>query len=262
MAGPARKSIIDACNHSLRRLQTDYIDLYWMHNYDPHTPIEESMAALDNLVQAGKVRYIGVSDTPAWKIAEANTLAHFRGWAPFAAMQIEYPLLERTVEQELIPMGADLNIGVMPWSPLRAGILSGKFTRDSAGKNEGARSAARADRLTDDTYDLIDELGRIAKKHDTTIARVALAWVTQQPGVTSTIIGARTMHQLEDNIGATDITIDTGELDRLSEMTTPQLTFPQSYTTNFATVRQAGTSINGDYAEINPGFIQPGDQVH
>lgn len=126
---------------------------------------------------------------------EANTLAHFRGWAPFVAMQIEYSLLGRTVEQELIPMAADFNIGVLPWSPLREGILSGKYTRDSAGKIEGARSAARVDQLTDDTYDLIDELGRIAKKHDTTIARVAPAWVTQQPGVTSTVIGARTMQQ-------------------------------------------------------------------
>ena len=135
--GSGRKSIIAACEQSLRRLQTDYIDLYWLHNWDVHTPIEETMRALDDLVRAGKVRYLGVSDTPAWKIAEANVTARFRGWSPFIALQIEYSLLERTVEQELMPMARELGLGVTPWSPLKSGVLSGKYTRKNAGQVEG-----------------------------------------------------------------------------------------------------------------------------
>ncbi len=130
--GSSRKAIVGACVHSLRRLQTDYIDLYWLHNWDRHTPIEETMAALEDLVRSGKVRYIGVSDTPAWKVAEANVTARFRGWSAFIALQIEYSLLERTVEGELIPMALELGMGVTPWSPLRSGVLSGKYTRQNA----------------------------------------------------------------------------------------------------------------------------------
>ena len=135
--GSGRKSIIAACENSLRRLQTDYIDLYWLHNWDVHTPIEETMAALDDLVRAGKVRYLGVSDTPAWKIVEANVTARFRGWSAFIGLQIEYSLLERTVEQELVPMARELGLGITPWSPLKSGALSGKYTRANVGTGEG-----------------------------------------------------------------------------------------------------------------------------
>ena len=129
--GASRKSIAAACDESLRRLQTDYIDLYWMHLWDRYTPIEETMRALDDLVTSGKVRYIGFSDTPAWKVAQAQVTANFRGWAPLIALQIEYSLIERTVEGELIPMAAELGLGVTPWSPLRGGVLTGKYTREN-----------------------------------------------------------------------------------------------------------------------------------
>jgi len=129
--GAGRKTIVASCEQSLRRLQTDYIDLYWMHCWDRFTPIEETMRALDDLVAAGKVRYIGFSDTPAWKVAQAQTIAAFRGWAPLVALQIEYSLLERTVEGELIPMALELGLGVTPWSPLKSGVLSGKYTREN-----------------------------------------------------------------------------------------------------------------------------------
>src|SRR6202790_45650 len=132
--GAGRKAIAAACEQSLRRLQTDYIDLYWMHSWDQFTPIDETMRALDDLVRAGKVRYIGFSDTPAWKVAQAQTIAHFRGWTPLVALQIEYSLLERTVEGELIPAARELGLGVTPWSPLKSGALSGKYTRENAGK--------------------------------------------------------------------------------------------------------------------------------
>src|SRR6266850_8092184 len=120
--GSSRKSIVAQCEQSLRRLQTDYIDLYWLHNWDVHTPIEETMAALDDLVHAGKVRYLGVSDTPAWKVTQANITARFRGWSAFVGLQIEYSLLERTVEQELVPMARELGVGITPWSPLKSGM--------------------------------------------------------------------------------------------------------------------------------------------
>ena len=132
--GSSRKSIIGACENSLRRLQTDYIDLYWLHMNDRFTPIEETLRALDDLVASGKVRYIGFSDTPAWRAAQAQTIAHFSGWAPLVSLQIEYSLLERTVEGELIPMAQDMGLGVTPWGPLKSGALSGKYTR--ANKDE------------------------------------------------------------------------------------------------------------------------------
>ena len=132
--GASRKSIYAACEESLRRLQTDYIDLYWMHAWDDLTPIDETMRALDDLVQAGKVRYIGFSDTPAWKVAQAQVTADFRGWSPLVALQIEYSLLERTVEGELVPMALELGMGVTPWSPLKGGVLTGKYTREKRGE--------------------------------------------------------------------------------------------------------------------------------
>src|SRR6201995_219903 len=164
--GSGRKSIIAQCEQSLRRLQTDYIDLYWLHNWDIHTPMEETMAALESLVQAGKVRYLGVSDTPAWKIVEANMIARFRGWAAFIGLQIEYSLLERSVEQELVPMALEHGLGITPWSPLKSGALSGKYTRANAGKIKGDRGVFLDPSLNDKTYDLIDALEVIAKAHE------------------------------------------------------------------------------------------------
>src|SRR6201995_5344270 len=198
--GSSRKSIVAACENSLRRLQTDYIDLYWLHNWDVHTPIEETMAALEDLVRAGKVRYLGVSDTPAWKVVEANVTARFRGWSQFVGLQIEYSLLARTVEQELVPMARELGLGITPWSPLKSGALSGKYTRKGAGTQKGDRSMFLDPYLNEKTWTIVDALEQIARARETTVARVALAWVQAQPGVTSTLIGARRLDQLEDNV--------------------------------------------------------------
>src|SRR6202165_1084022 len=150
--GSGRKSIIAACENSLRRLQTDYIDLYWLHNWDVHTPIEETMSALEDLVRAGKVRYLGISDTPAWKIVEANMTAHFRGWAAFIGLQIEYSLLERSVEQDLVPMARQVGLGITPWSPLKSGALSGKYTRATAGQVKADRGAFLEPLLNEETF--------------------------------------------------------------------------------------------------------------
>lgn len=151
------------------------------------------------------MRYLGVSDTPAWKIAEANITAKFRGGSAFIGLQIEYSLLERSVEQELVPMALELGLGITPWSPLKSGILSGKYTRKNAGQIKADRGAFVDGYLNEKAYTIIDELEVIARAHDTTVARVALAWVSSQPGVSSTIIGARRLAQLEDNVKALDI---------------------------------------------------------
>jgi len=238
----------------LRRLRTDYIDLYWLHNWDPHTPIDETMAALDDLVRSGKVRYIGVSDTPAWKVAQANLMAQFRGWSPFIGLQIEYSLLERSVEQELVPMAEELGLGITPWSPLKSGVLSGKYTRLNATDAKADRAAFMAHALNETTYQLIDELQRVALAHDTSVARVSLAWVRARPGVTSTIIGARRVSQLEDNLKSLEVTLTAAELAHLDGLTQPKLGFPQSMQPFFPAIHNGGTMVNGVQAAPS-GFV-------
>jgi aryl-alcohol dehydrogenase-like predicted oxidoreductase len=252
--GSGRKAIINACENSLRRLQTDYIDLYWLHMWDANTPIDETMAALDDLVRAGKVRYLGVSDTPAWKIVEANLIARFRGWSSFIGLQIEYSLLQRTVEQELVPMAAEFGLGITPWSPLAGGALSGKYTRGNAGQHESDRGALLD--VNEKTYDVVDELEVIAKAHDTSVASVALAWVHAKPGVTSIIIGARRLSQFEDNIRALDVTLTAEEVARLDAITEPTLGFPQNMLPMAASLVNGGTTINGVSAPVSE-FVLP-----
>jgi aryl-alcohol dehydrogenase-like predicted oxidoreductase len=252
--GSGRKAIVNACENSLRRLQTDYIDLYWLHMWDANTPIDETMAALDDLVRGGKVRYLGVSDTPAWKIVEANLIARFRGWSSFIGLQIEYSLLQRTVEQELVPMAGEFGLGITPWSPLSGGALSGKYTRANAGQREGDRGALLD--VNEKTYDVVDELEIIAKAHDTSVASVALAWVHAKPGVTSIIIGARRMSQFEENIRALDVTLTAEELARLDAITEPTLGFPQSMLPMAPALVNGGTTINGVSAPVSE-FVLP-----
>lgn len=250
--GAGRKSLVTALEHSLRRLQTDYIDLYWMHCWDRFTPIEETMRGLDDLVSAGKVRYIGFSDTPAWKVTEAQMLARFHGWAPLVALQIEYSLLERSVEGDLIPMAQEMGLGVTPWSPLKSGVLSGKFTRANAGKLDSSRGVWATSALNDKTYDIIDLMNAIALEHRTTVARVALAWVQAQPGVTSTIIGARTMAQLEDNVAALAVKLRPEDIAKLNELSKPKLAFPHDFLVNSGPFRSSGSIINGEVNPVNP----------
>jgi aryl-alcohol dehydrogenase-like predicted oxidoreductase len=253
--GSIRKSVIAACEQSLRRLRTDYIDLYWLHNWDRHTPIEETMAALHDLVQSGKVRYIGVSDTPAWKVTQAQLLAHFRGWAAFIALQIEYSLLERTVEGELVPMAQELGLGVTPWSPLKSGVLSGKYTRKNHGTVLPSRGEWAASYLDERAYTIIEELERIASELDTTVARVQA-----RPTVSSTIIGARTLAQLDDNLSALEIKLAPEQSARLDELTRPTLNFPAEFLELARNIHTGGTTINGQPSQLLPfGPTQKGD---
>jgi aryl-alcohol dehydrogenase-like predicted oxidoreductase len=257
--GSNRKSVIAACEQSLRRLRTDYIDLYWLHNWDKQTPIEETMAVLHDLVQSGKVRYIGVSDTPAWKVAQAQLIAQFRGWTPFIGLQIEYSLLERTVEGELIPMARELGLGVTPWSPLRSGLLSGKYTRQNAGTLKPDRYWL-AQQLGDKTYDLVDALARVASELDTTVARVALAWVRARPGVSSIIIGARTGAQFEDNVKSLEVQLTAEQTATLDKLTTPQFPFPIEFLRMAPSLHAGGTTVNGEASQPHPhGVTKKGD---
>jgi aryl-alcohol dehydrogenase-like predicted oxidoreductase len=261
--GSGRKSVINACENSLRRLQTDYIDLYWLHMWDANTPIEETMAALDDLVRAGKVRYLGVSDTPAWKVVEANLIARFRGWSAFIGLQIEYSLLERTVEHELVPMASEFGLGITPWGPLKSGALSGKYTRHNDGQLKADRGALIEAFLNEKTYAVVDELEIIAKARETTIASVALAWVHAQPAVTSIIIGARRLSQLDDNVLAVDVNLTAEELARLNALTAPTPGFPQSLlTTAASSIISGGTTVNGVSAPISEYAMAEGNQPY
>ncbi|HEY9599072.1 MAG TPA: aldo/keto reductase [Cyanophyceae cyanobacterium] len=249
--GTSRKAIIESLEDSLRRLQTDYVDIYWMHAFDPHTPIEETMSALNDLVTSGKVRYIAVSDTPAWKIAQAQTIAQFRGWSAFIGLQIEYSLLERTVEGELIPMAQELGLGVMPWSPLKEGILSGKYTRANRGQKQSGRDQRISLELPEETYKIIDRLTELAKEKESSPASIALAWVINRPGVTSTLVGARTIDQLVQNLRALSVSLTHEEIASLDVLSEPTFSFPISFLRNgVLNLAQAGTTVNGVSSEV------------
>jgi aryl-alcohol dehydrogenase-like predicted oxidoreductase len=250
--GTGRKSLTAACENSLRRLQTDYIDLYWMHCWDRFTPIEETMRALDDLVAAGKVRYIGFSDTPAWKVTQAQITAKMRGWTPLIALQLEYSLLERTIEGELVPAAAELGLGITPWSPLRSGMLTGKYTRENAATSNPARGTFVTRAFSEDAFRVIDVLKDVARQLGTSPARVALAWAQSQPGITSTIIGARTVDHLEDNLGALSIRIPAEHAKALDEASKPKLNFPYDFVRNAAGFGYSGATVDGLAAPVNP----------
>jgi aryl-alcohol dehydrogenase-like predicted oxidoreductase len=231
-AGNQRKNMMQAVEASLKRLRTDYIDLYWVHIWDQLTPVEEVMRGLDDLVRAGKALYVGISAAPAWWIAQANTLANLRGWSPFIALQIEYSLIERTVERELIPMAKALNVGVTAWSPLAGGVLTGKYHGQGASdqKGEPGRMSSemmkgflpeqqRADRVVAAVKTVADEVGR-------SLAQVALAWLRSRPAPVIPIIGARKLAQLQDNLASFDLTLSSDQVKTLDEASRIELGFP------------------------------------
>jgi aryl-alcohol dehydrogenase-like predicted oxidoreductase len=243
--GGCRNAILLACDESLRRLQTDYIDLYWQHWMDPYTPVEETMRALDDLVRAGKVRYLGFSDNPGWRVAQAQMLAHARGWAPLIALQIEYNLLERTVEGELIPAAQEFGLGVTPWSPLRSGFLTGKYTRASTAAESAGRTLFLKRNFHEAAFKVVDVLLSVAQQAGTTPARAAIAWLMQRPQVVSPIIGARTLAQLDDNLAALAVRLTAEQTAALDQVSKPSLNFPFEMVRNAATQSYGGMTING-----------------
>ncbi|GAA2997661.1 aldo/keto reductase [Streptosporangium longisporum] len=234
--GNHRKSMVASVESSLRRLNTDYIDLLYLHAWDFTTPVEEVLRAMDDLVRAGKVLYLGISDTPAWQVSRMQAIADLRGWSPLVALQIEYSLVERTVERELIPMAREMGLGVIPWSPLASGVLTGKYTRADLGHGvsadpEGTRRnvAAANGSLTERALDIADVVKEVAAGKGTTPARVALAWTLLDPAVTAPIIGARTLAQLEDNLAALEVTFTEDELAALDRVSAVEPGFPHDF---------------------------------
>ncbi|MDN3355991.1 aldo/keto reductase [Actinomadura sp. DC4] len=235
--GNHRKSMVRSVEDSLRRLRTDYVDLLYLHAWDFTTPVEEVMRAMDDLVRAGKVLYVGISDTPAWQVARMQTIADLRGWSPLVALQIEYSLIERTVERDLIPMAGEMGLGVIPWSPLGSGVLTGKYTRDDLDLGDGS-SAAEGSRknvaaangaLTERGLAIADVVRKVASDLGVTSSQVALAWTTRDARVTAPIIGARTVEQLEDNLGALDLTLSDTALADLKTASAVDLGFPHEF---------------------------------
>ncbi len=232
--GNSRKNIYQALDASLRRLQTDYIDLYWLHAWDTVTPVEEVVATLTDLVRHGKIRYYGFSDTPAWYVARAQTLAEKEGKERLIALQLEYSLVERNIEREHIPAAQELGIGVLPWSPLAGGFLTGKYKREGAasGKGEGRLETTKGsgnpafNKFSERNWRIHDVLTDVAKQINKPVAQVALNWVITQPGITSTIIGATKLAQLNDNLQAADFTIPAELRKRLDEVSAPEAIHP------------------------------------
>jgi aryl-alcohol dehydrogenase-like predicted oxidoreductase len=232
--GNHRKNMVRSVETSLRRLNTDYIDLLYLHVWDATTPVEEVLRAMDDLVRAGKVLYVGISDAPAWQVARMQTIADLRGWSPLIALQIEYSLIERTVERDLVPMAAELGLGVIPWSPLGSGVLTGKYTRadldagGGSGEVSGTRKnvAAAAGSLTERGLAIADVVKDVATEIGATPAQVALAWTLRNPSVTAPIIGARTPAQLADNLGALDVRFTDAQVAALEKVSAIELGFP------------------------------------
>jgi aryl-alcohol dehydrogenase-like predicted oxidoreductase len=230
--GLSRRHVLEAVDASLRRLGTDWIDLYQVHAYDPTTPLDETLRALDDCVRAGKVRYVGCSNYSAWQLMKATALARELGTARYDCFQPQYSLACRTIEREHLPLCREEGIGVIPWSPLGGGLLTGKLRRGER-PPEGTRAAVdptnQARFQSERNLAIAETLVEVAARLGRTPSQVALAWVAQQPGVTSPIFGARTLEQLEDNLGAGDLTLDAEATRRLEEVSALELVYPYDF---------------------------------
>jgi aryl-alcohol dehydrogenase-like predicted oxidoreductase len=227
--GNSRKSMVRSVEDSLKRLRTDYIDLLYLHIWDGNTPVEEVLRAMDDLVRAGKVLYVGISDIPAWQVSRMQAIAELRGWAPLVALQIPYNLIERTVERDLIPMAETLGLGVVAWSPLAGGVLTGKYGQEDLALESGyTRKAVAAGNgfLTARGLEIAEVVKEVAAKLGTTPSRVALAWTLLNPAVVAPIVGARTLAQLDDNLEVFGISLEPEQRVRLAEASAVDLGFP------------------------------------
>jgi aryl-alcohol dehydrogenase-like predicted oxidoreductase len=239
-SGNHRKNLVQALHASLERLGTDYIDLLWVHAWDGITPVDELMRALDDVVRAGKVLYVGISDAPAWVVSQANTLADLRGWSRFVGLQIEYSLIARTPERELLPMAKALDIAVTPWGAIGGGVLSGKYAQGQP--TDSKRAQANQQRVSERSLAIAAEVGKIATEIGRTAPQVALAWVRQQAGVIVPIIAARKVDQIVDNLKSTEVTLGGEHLARLHQASSIELGFPH----DFLGSEQVGAIIHGN----------------
>jgi aryl-alcohol dehydrogenase-like predicted oxidoreductase len=232
-SGNHRKNLIQSLEGSLKRLNTDYIDLFWLHAWDFTTPIEEVMRSLDDAVRQGKILYIGISDTPAWIVSQANTIAQYQGWTQFIALQVEYSLIQRTPERDLLPMAQALDLAITPWSPLGGGILTGKYNKPLQPEEEQGRLANPAMGVISERNLAIAEVViQVATEIGCTASQVALAWLRAQRGVIIPIVGARKLSQFQDNLAVLEVTLSPEQLQRLHEVSQIELGFPHDFLHN------------------------------
>lgn len=245
--GLSRKHLLSTVESSLRRLQTDYIDLYQVHCWDPGTPLEETLATLDSLVRSGKVRYIGASNYSGWQLQKAVDNSRHLGWERFASLQPLYNLLDRSLEWELVQVCQNEGLGIIPWSPLRGGWLSGKYRRGMEAPVAGTRiekaeqegwSESWSAYNTERTWRVLDALFAVAEETGKQPAQVALRWLLQRPGVTAPIIGVRTLTHLESNLGAAGWQLSPDQMATLTEVSEPELPYPYDFITRAATARR------------------------
>jgi aryl-alcohol dehydrogenase (NADP+) len=253
--GAGRSSIRSQLHETLRRLQTDYLDLYWLHNWDRNTPIEETLGALDDLVREGTIRYIGFSNTPGWVTAQAQTTAVLRGWTPLIALQVEYSLLARTVEGELAPLALDQGMALVPWSPLKNGFLSGKYRRGVEVSDSVRTSFVGGP--SDDEFAVIETVATIAGELETSSAAVSLAWLRSREGTVVPIVGARRLAHLEDNLAAVDVMLSAGQLRMLEDVSAPTLNYPAEVNgATRAMLQFAGSTVDGESSTPYPPLLQ------
>lgn len=228
-AGNQRKNLVRAVEGSLRRLATDYIDLLWVHAYDPWTPIEETLRGLDDLVRSGKVLYLGVSDAPAWVVSSANTMAELRGWSAYVGLQIEYSLLERTPERDLLPMADHFGLSVLAWGPLGGGVLTGKYTRGDRSDSLRQQGNEARGRTSEEALRVATTVDTIADEIGCSSAQVSLAWLRAGGYGVIPIVGARKVAQLSDSIGSTAVALSQDQQQRLDDITRVSLGFPHAF---------------------------------
>ena len=236
-AGNHRKNLVQSIHGSLKRLHTDFIDVLWVHAWDFMTPVAEVMRALDDVIRAGHVLYVGVSDTPAWVVSQANMLADLRGWSPFIGLQMPYSLIQRTVERELLPMARALGLGVLAWAPLGMGVLTGKYNRGASPSEtprfgtaqEASQNEFGSQFVHECALHIAAEVVAIAKEIGRSPSQVALAWLRHQPGLIIPIVGARTLSQVEDNLRCLEVTLDSAQLQRLDDISRITLGFPHDF---------------------------------
>ena len=227
--GNHRKNMVQAVEASLKRLQVEYIDLLWLHAWDFTTPVEEVMRAFDDLVRAGKVFYIGISDTPAWIVSQANTIANLRGWTQFVGLQIEYSLKERTPERDLLPMAKALDIGVTAWSPLAGGLLTGKYNTSETSSEAKRFDSTQTGKITDRDLKIAGEVSSIAAEIGKSASGVALNWLRQQSTAIIPIIGSRKVAQLQENLACLDFELTPEQMQRLDTVSAIELGFPHDF---------------------------------
>ena len=227
--GNHRKNMVQAVEASLKRLQVEYIDLLWLHAWDFTTPVEEVMRAFDDLVRAGKVFYIGISDTPAWIVSQANTIANLRGWTQFVGLQIEYSLKERTPERDLLPMAKALDIGVTAWSPLAGGLLTGKYNTSETSSEAKRFDSTQTGKITERDLKIAGEVSSIAAEIGKSASGVALNWLRQQSVEIIPIIGSRKVAQLQENLACLDFELTPEQIERLDTVSAIELGFPHDF---------------------------------